>query len=115
MSKYVKSVHFKKTVARISFLSKLWYFQYKSKHTHFDYFVNCDLSSLKHPRLQLILKLYNYIQSERQINFENLFAQKRNTHHRIENGGNEMLCKLIFFHPYVLHFNSCMILSYILF
>ena len=28
---YLKSVHFKKTVARISFLSKLWYFQYKSK------------------------------------------------------------------------------------
>ena len=27
----VKSVHFKKTVAQISFLSKLWYFQYKSK------------------------------------------------------------------------------------
>ena len=27
----VKSVHFKKTVARISFLSKLWYFQFKSK------------------------------------------------------------------------------------
>ena len=26
-----KSVHFKKTVAQISFLSKLWYFQYKSK------------------------------------------------------------------------------------
>ena len=30
-NQYVKSVHFKKTVARISFLSKLWYFQYKSK------------------------------------------------------------------------------------
>ena len=28
---WLKSVHFKKTVARISFLSKLWYFQYKSK------------------------------------------------------------------------------------
>ena len=28
--KLLKSVHFKKTVARISFLSKLWYFQYKS-------------------------------------------------------------------------------------
>ena len=27
----LKSVLFKKTVARISFLSKLWYFQYKSK------------------------------------------------------------------------------------
>ena len=27
----LKSVHFKKAVARISFLSKLWYFQYKSK------------------------------------------------------------------------------------
>ena len=27
----LKSVHFKKTVVRISFLSKLWYFQYKSK------------------------------------------------------------------------------------
>ena len=27
----LKSGHFKKTVARISFLSKLWYFQYKSK------------------------------------------------------------------------------------
>ena len=27
----LKSVHFKKTVTRISFLSKLWYFQYKSK------------------------------------------------------------------------------------
>ena len=27
----LKSVHFKKTVAWISFLSKLWYFQYKSK------------------------------------------------------------------------------------
>ena len=26
-----KSAHFKKTVARILFLSKLWYFQYKSK------------------------------------------------------------------------------------
>ena len=28
---YLKSFHFKKTVARISFFSKLWYFQYKSK------------------------------------------------------------------------------------
>ena len=28
---HLKSVHFKKTVAQISFLSKLWYFQYKSK------------------------------------------------------------------------------------
>ena len=27
----LKAVHFKKTVARISFHSKLWYFQYKSK------------------------------------------------------------------------------------
>ena len=27
----VKSVHFKKAVAQISILSKLWYFQYKSK------------------------------------------------------------------------------------
>ena len=27
----LKSVHSKKPVARISFLSKLWYFQYKSK------------------------------------------------------------------------------------
>ena len=26
-----KSVHFKKTVVRILFLSKLWYFQYKLK------------------------------------------------------------------------------------
>ena len=29
----LKSVYFKKAVARISFLSKLWYFQYKSKQT----------------------------------------------------------------------------------
>jgi hypothetical protein len=28
---FLKSVHFKKPVARISFLSKLWYFEYKSK------------------------------------------------------------------------------------
>ena len=28
---FLKSVHFKKTIARISFLSKPWYFQYKSK------------------------------------------------------------------------------------
>ena len=27
----LKSVHFKKSVAEISFLSKLWYFQYKPK------------------------------------------------------------------------------------
>ena len=27
----LKSVHFKKAVVRISFLSKLWYFQYKTK------------------------------------------------------------------------------------
>ena len=27
----VKSVHFKKTVVQISFISKLWYFQYKSR------------------------------------------------------------------------------------
>ena len=33
----LKSVHFKKTVARISFLSKLWYFQYKSKQKYHNF------------------------------------------------------------------------------
>ena len=33
MGASIKSVHFKKTVVRITFLSKLWYFQYKSKST----------------------------------------------------------------------------------
>ena len=38
-----KSVHFKKTAAQISILSKLWYFQYKSKQKLPQFGKNRDL------------------------------------------------------------------------
>ena len=39
----LKSVHFTKAVARISFLSNLWYFQYKSKQKVLKFFVRNEI------------------------------------------------------------------------